>query len=134
MTFDLNAFALDTEARPLHLVDPNDEVTPLYADKDETKPLIINLYGTASKAHKKAVEIITKKANNRGKRKPSNDEVREESAEFLVTLTASAENLVLGGEAIETPEQFKALYNNPKFSWIRNQCDSFVSDTTNFLD
>lgn len=134
MTFDLNSFAFDTESRPLHLVSPADDVSLLYADKEETKPLRINLYGIASKQYKKAAEIMSKKIAKRGKRTPTSEEIREDGTEFLVAVTASVENLVLNGEVIETPEQIKALYSNPKFKWIRDQADNFAGTSTNFLD
>lgn len=137
MTFDLNTLALSTEAEALHLTHPVTEL-PLYApvakgEDPESKPVRILLHGTASKQYRKAVDAMLKRNAKRGRREATPDESREASVDFLVALSVSTENLSLDGEEINSPEMFKKLYSDDRFSWVKAQADSFLSATESFL-
>ena len=131
IAFDLESLALQEEAE-LHLINPRDS-QPIYADKAETKPVKIKLYGTASDAYRKAVDKMMAKNAKRGKREATPAEAREQSVDFLAALSISTENLNMNGAPIDTVEGFKELYSNSKFSWVREQVDAFLGNTESFL-
>lgn len=132
--FDIStlAFAPDYE---LHLKHPGND-TKLYADKEETKPIVISLYGTASKQYRKQVtEMQTRQLRrNAKKEKPSAETLNEEAVDLLVACSAGVKNFVFEGSDFPgTPDAFRKLYSNPAFSWIRSQVDEALGEVGNFL-
>lgn len=137
MSFDLNQLSLTTDAQPLQLNHPVTEAPLFVPDEDgrddESKPVSILLYGTASKQYRKAVDVMMKKNAKRGNKQATPDEMREGAVEFLVALAAGSTNLDLDGEAVTSPEQFRKLFSDERFSWVKAQCDSFLGTTEAFI-
>ena len=131
--FDLSSLALK-ETFALQLKHPV-EGYPLYADKEEKKPVVINLYGKASKQYQKAVTAMQSRALRRQAKKTeaTPEMLQSEALALLEACSESAENLVLDGKPIATPADLRALYENPKFSWIREAVDEALGETSNFL-
>ncbi len=137
MSFDLNTLSLSTDAQPLQLVNPKSQA-PIFVPKadgsdDETKPVTISLYGTASRQYRKAVDAMMKKNNRRGNKQATPDEMRESSVDFLVALAAGSENLSLDGEDVVGPEAFRKLFADDRYSWVKEQCDAFLGNTETFI-
>lgn len=133
MSFDLSSLALK-ETFALQLKHPV-EGYPLFADKEEKKPIVINLYGKSSKPYQKAVTAMQSRALRRQAKKAevTPEQLQSESLAMLEACSESAENLVLDGKPISTSAELRALYENPKFSWIRDQVDESLGDLSNFL-
>jgi hypothetical protein len=131
MSFELNQLALEDQAA-LHLTHPATDM-PLYADKEETKPVQIILKGQASQTYARAVDAMMKAAAKRGKREATPAEAREQSVNFLVALSVTAENLTLDGEPVDSQEAFRKLYSDERFGWIKTQVNEFLGKTEAFL-
>lgn len=118
------------ETATLNLVDPETGVEM----EEDGKPVSIEIYGKASKQHRKAVEVLNKRIEKRGNRKVSLDEMKKDSIDFLVAISVSTTNFVDDEDKpIETAEQFAELYSDDEISWIRDQVSNFASDDVNFL-
>lgn len=131
MAFNLKTRALKKDTFPLQLRDPLDD-TPL-VDPDTGKPVIIHVFGTASKEYRDAVRAMQGRQLKRGNKKATVAEIQEEGVELLVAVSESAENLELDGGPVGSPASFRTLYSSPEYSWVREQVDAAVGDITNFL-
>jgi hypothetical protein len=129
--FNLDSLALKTDCVFVQLRHPeNDE--KLWADKDQKKPVGVHVYGTASKEYRAAVNAMQNRQLKRSG-KPKAEVIREEGVELLVAVSERAENLEFQGKPITTPAQFRELYSDPRFSWVKDQIDAAVGDTAAFL-
>jgi hypothetical protein len=119
------------ETATLNLIDPETDSEI----EVEGKPVSITVYGKASKQHRKAVEVLLKRREDRAKQKKKEtlETGRADSIEFLVALSVSSDNLEYNDELVETAEQFKELYSDEEISWVRDQVNSFISVDTNFF-
>lgn len=131
MAFKLDSKELNDTA-VLHLKDP-ETGNEMYEDDAETKPLTITLYGRGSRKYRDALAEVQRTALKRGNKKPSLQEQMDDNAKFLATVSKSADNLELNGEALDSFDTFLALYTNPKLVWVREQADAFLQDTASFL-
>lgn len=130
--FNLNSLSLKDTVN-LHLKHPvTDEL--LYADAEETKPVQIVLYGTASTQYRNAVAAMQSRSLKRGKRPATIDEMRDESVRLLAACSDSGVNFDYQGEVPTTTEAFKQLYADPSFSWLKDQVDAGLGDISNFLE
>jgi hypothetical protein len=132
--FDISTLALKAD-HELHLKHPLTE-TKLFADAEEKKPVMILLHGTASKQYRNQVQAMQTRQlrRNAKKEKPSAETMNEEAVELLVACSAGTKNFVFEGtEFSGTPEAFRKLYSDPKFSWLRAQVDEAIGDVGNFL-
>lgn len=131
--FDINSLALAAD-HTLHLRHP---VTgdKLYADKEEKQAVEVLLYGTASKQYRNAVSAMQTRQlrRNAKKEKPNAEVMQEESVELLVACSAGSKNLSLDGKAVSTAEDFRKLYSDPRYSWLRTQVDEALGEVDNFL-
>jgi len=130
--FDLNSLSLkDTvELQLRHPV--TDEL--LFADEEKTKPVAIVLYGTSSKQYRNAITAMQNRALKRGKKQPTAEAMREEGVELLVACSEKAINLSYKGAAVDNDAAFRELYSDPSFSWLKDQVDAGLGDTSNFLN
>lgn len=129
---DIKSLALKKDTFPLQLRHPGDD-TPLFDDEDKKKPVRIHLFGTASKEYRDAVRAMQNRQLKRGSKKATAAEIQEEGVQLLVAISESAENLEVDGQKIGTPGSFRDLYENPEYSWLREQVDAAVGDISNFL-
>ena len=131
--FDLNTLALN-DTFTLQLSHP---VTgdKLFADKEETQPVSITLYGTSSKQYRNAVAGMQNRQLRRTakKEKATAEVMREESVSLLVACAAGSNNLAYEGQAVVTDTNFRALFSDARFSWIKDQVDEALGDISNFL-
>jgi hypothetical protein len=132
----LSKYAIQ-EKSTIHLRDAGDEL--MYADgkdglPDPKKPMLVHLYGPGSKQHAKAKAAASNRAMDRFKKKGKSDstyeEQIEETAKFLVSCTASMENIDHNGLTGE--ELYKAVYTDLEFCFIPQQIDKYLGDTANF--
>lgn len=131
--FDLSSLAFK-ETFALHLKHPLDG-TLLYADDAQSKPIVINLYGKASKQYQRAVTAMQSRALRRQAKKTeaTPEMLQSEALSLLEACSESAENLTLNGKEVKTKEDLRALYEDPRFSWIKDQVDENLSEASNFL-
>lgn len=101
--------------------------------EDEGTPVTFTLHGTASRQHRKAIDVLVRKKKQRGNREATLEEARKESIDFLVALSVSVANMEYKGQAINTPEAFADLYSDESLSWVRNQVSDFVGSVDGFL-
>lgn len=129
--FNLDTLSLKdtTELQLRHPV--SDEL--LFADKDQTKPVAIALFGTSSKQYRNAITAMQNRQLKRGKKPATADLLREESVTLLTACSDKAINLTYKGNAIDSDEAFRALYSDPAFSWLKDQVDAALGDVSNFL-
>lgn len=131
--FSLDSLALK-ETTTLQLRHPVTE-DALWADKEQTKPVGISLYGTSSKQYRNAITAMQNRQLRRGNKTKVNAEtLREESVKLLVACSESGVNLTYNDQPLDSPEAFEALYSDPKFSWVKDQVDAALGDPSNFLD
>jgi len=129
--FDLNTLALkETFQYPLKHPVTNEVL------QSENGPVVINLFGSASPQYKKAVTAMQARALRRQakKEKPNIEQVKEENISLLVACTDSAENLSYEGAPVVTQDDFRRLYSDARFSWLKDQIDEILGDVSNFLE
>jgi DNA-directed RNA polymerase subunit F len=133
MSFDLSSLALK-ETFVLQLKHPVDG-TPLFADKEMKKPVVVNLYGKASKQYQRAIEAMQTRALRRQAKKETikPEELQKESLDMLKACSESATNLAVDGVDVKTADELRAVYADPRFSWLRDQVDEAIGDQSNFL-
>jgi hypothetical protein len=129
--FSLDSLALK-DTTELQLRHPVTEEL-LWADKEQTKPVAISLYGTSSKQYRNAITAMQNRQLRRGKQKVSAETLREESISLLVSCSDAGINMDYNGAALDNEDAFRALYSDPKLSWVKDQVDAALGDPANFL-
>ena len=89
----------------------------------------------------KPSEVFRKLANRRLKRERKGqvstiEQVEADNVELLVACTVDWHLVTPDGKAIDldcTEANARAVYANPKISWIRNQAQEFANDSANFI-
>lgn len=128
--FNLDSLALKTESILVELRHPvTDE--PLLTDKKEKVGIYV--YGTASEQYRDAVSAMQRRALARGKKQVSVEVMKDEAVALLVAVSEKALNLEYAGKPVNSPESFRSLYADPQFSWLKEQVDTAVGETANFL-
>lgn len=128
---DIKKYAV-VETGKLHLRDANDEL--MYADGDQSKPMIVNLYGPGSKQYARAQAAQNNRMIDKLKRKGKANETAErraaEAAEFLSDCTESFENVEY--EALTDKSLANAIYSDITIGFIADQVSKFLGDWANF--
>jgi hypothetical protein len=134
MSFDLNTLALkDTTEYQLRHPATNEF---LFADADNTLPVTIELYGPSSKQYINAITAMRARDLKRKTKKlpdPTFDELKQESIDLLVACSIKVNNLTYNGAALDNPDAFRELYNNPQYFWFKRQVDEALIDPAAFL-
>lgn len=133
MEFNLDSLALN-DTTELHLRHP---VTGehLYADGDAKKePVVSILYGTSSEQYRQAVTNMQNRALKRGKKPLTAEQMKAEAIELLVACSERINNLTYKGKPVDNSSAFRELYNDPKFSWLKDQHDETIGDISAFLE
>lgn len=135
MSFDiLNAQLSDTTAFQLeHPVNG-----PIFDGENETKPVMVEVYGKASKVFRnymatQARKNAIKQKSGKADKTPTAEEVLESNAEFYATITKSITNLKMGEVEVDNFEAFKSLYANPKLDWVTSQIAQAFGEVDAFL-
>ena len=106
----------------------------LYADGDKKqKPVSIEIFGTSSKQYRSAIAAMQNRALKRGKEQATAEQMREEGIELLTACSDKANNFTYGGKPVLDDAAFRTLYADAKFSWLKEQVDAALGDTSNFL-
>lgn len=132
--FDLSTLALKSEATDVQLRHPVTD--DLLWDNPEAQegPVVISVYGPGSKPHRDAITAMQNKALKRGKKAVlTAEQLKQEGIDLLVACSAGSKNFQYNGQAVESPAQFRSLYADPAFSWLKEQIDSAIGDVSNFL-
>jgi hypothetical protein len=130
--FNLDSLALK-DTFQLQLKHPvTDEL--LWADKDQTLPVAVMIYGTSSKQYRNALTAMQNRSLKRGKKPLTAEQMRDEGVSLLVACSDSALNFKYKGAEVDTPEAFDSLYKDPQFSWLKDQVDAALGDVANFLE
>lgn len=111
---------------------------PIFAGPDETKPVMVEVYGKASKVFRtymatQARKNAIKQKAGKADKTPTAEEVLESNAEFYATITKSITNLKMGEVEVDNFEAFKQLYANPKLDWVTSQVASAFGEVDAFL-
>lgn len=128
--FNLNSLSLK-DTTELHLKNPDTEEL-LYADDAKKKPVVIVLFGTASKQYRDAITSMQNRSLKRGKKVVSAEVMKEEGIALLVACSDSAKNLDYNGAPL-VGEAFRDMYNDPTVSWVKDQVDAALGDVSSFL-
>lgn len=132
MSFNLNSLAL-SESTEYQLRHPVTEEL-LFADDAKTQPIVATIYGTSSKQHRNAITALQNKLLKRGKGKTSTAEsMREDGLDILVACTEGFSNLSYNDAPVDNDVAIRSLYSDPKFSWIKEQIEAAIEDTSAFL-
>lgn len=132
MGLNLATLALKSDATFVHLRHPaTDEL--LYADEAKKEPVGIYVYGTASKQYRNAITAMQNRTLKLGKNKTSVERMREEAVELLVAVTEKAANLEYNDEKLESAQDFRDLYSDAAFGWLKDQVDAALGDASAFL-
>lgn len=102
-------------------------------EDDDGKPVTFTLFGTASREHRKAVDVLIRKKKQRGNRDATLAESRVDSLEFLTALTQKIDNMDYQGAVLDNPESIKALYSDESLSWIRDAVNTELGSIESFL-
>lgn len=129
--FNINTKQLSDTAM-VDLLDPATG-SPLFADEAETLPLQIEVYGRSSKVYRKWQAETSRKALLRGKKVQSPEAQKEDTADFLATISKAAYNFDQDGEPIDSYEAFKKLYLTDSLYWIGDLVALSLSDLEGFL-
>jgi len=128
---DIKKFAVEPTVR-LHLRDASDEL--MYADKEKTKEMAVNLYGPGSKQYERAQSNqsnrMVDKLKRKGNANQTAEQKREENAEFLTACTAGFENVEY--EKLEGEFLAKAIYTDISIGFIADQVAKTLGDWSNF--
>ncbi len=129
--FDLANITVDLDARPLELRHP--QTGEVLKGKDG-KAWTVLLHGHDSEQYKRHARKFLNERMNAGKKNLKVEQVEREAVEQLVGLTAGWKNIVLNGEELEySTDKAREIYADPRYSWLRDQVESFASDRANFL-
>lgn len=130
--FDIASLALKSDSVEVQLRNPaTDEL--LWADEAKTKAVSVYVFGSASKEYRDARAALQSRQLKRGKQKPTPELLNEEGVTMLVAITDKFQNLSVDGKVPENASDFRALYNDPRYSWVRDQIDAGTAETSNFL-
>ncbi len=133
MAIKISSRALATNAVEFQLVDPASEDGELWFT-EEGKPVLCAIYGSASEQFRKAFSAAEAKKAARGKRKPTDDEIRADNIELWVSCTSHFTELVNEkGEPLNTPERIKEVFHNPEYQWLVTQVADNVIKQVNFI-
>lgn len=135
MSFDLNAAQLN-ETATFQLEHPING--PIFAGPDETLPVMVEVYGKSSKVFRNYMATQNKKnaikqRTGKADKAPTADEVLESNSEFYATLVKSITNLTMNGEPVDNFDSYKAMFANPKLSWVGEQINEKFNEVEAFL-
>ena len=106
-------------------------------ENGEDLPVGIDLYGPSSKQYRNAIQSLQSRALRRQakKEKATPQQMEEEAINLLVAVSAGARNLGINASGLvpKTADDFRELYSEPKFMWIKDQVDEGLGDKGNFL-
>jgi hypothetical protein len=130
---NISEFAVNPTA-PLHLKKPNGDLA--YEGGDQTKPVIVNLYGPGSKQYARVQALQNNKMINRlkrnGKVELTPEEQAEEKAEFLAECVESWENIECNGMTGKAMSLH--IFRNPAYVDLVRQVDEFIKEVSNFTN
>lgn len=132
--FDISTLALKEDTFEMQFRHPATSEL-LFSDDEKTKKVSVNLYGTASKQYRNALRGMQDRQlkRNAKKEKPSSEIFKEEGLSLIVACIDGFNNFAVGGKVPTTEADFRELLGNPQFSWIKDQIDEALGDTSNFL-
>jgi len=112
---------------------------PMFADKEETQPILFEVYGKASKVFRnymatQARKNALKQKSGKADKTPTAEEVLESNSDFYATITKSITNLNIGGVEVDNFDAYKSLYVNPKLDWVTTQVAEKFGSVEDFLD
>jgi len=130
--FDISTLALKTTSTEVQFRHPvTNEL--LWADKEKTQPVSVNLFGTASQEYRDARVAMQNRQLKRGKQKPSAEVLVEEGTTLLVATIDHFNNFAVGEWVPSNEADYRKLLNDPQYSWVREQIDEALADNERFL-
>lgn len=136
MALNLNTLALDpkSDVQLKHPVTGDPLFDGVDADGNPI-PVMVTLYGKASKQYRNAETTMMNRALKRQgrKEKPDADVIRQDGIDLLVACIAGFKNLDIDGNVPTTTEEFRQILTAPSLGWIKSQVDEALADDANFL-
>lgn len=127
-TFNLRDLAFG-ETTTVQLVNPATQ-EPLFVNDDPAFPVQVVVYGRNSKVYRE----WQVKASRKDDKKPKTAEsIKENTADFLATVTKQIINIDLDGKPLVCFDDFKHLYNDTGFIWLGEQIIEAMGDAEGFL-
>lgn len=135
MSFDINAAQLN-ETAVFQLEHPING--PIFTGPDDTLPVMIEVYGKASRVFRNYMAVqnrknAVKQKSGKADKTPTPEEVLESNSEFYATITKSITNLNMSGVEVDNFDAYKALYANPKLDWVATQVNEKFNEVEAFL-
>lgn len=132
--FDISTLALNADTVDFQLRHPATGEL-LFSDEAKTLPVAAVLYGKASKQYRNALNAMLNRSLKRKakKEKESAEVMTEEGVSLLVAVTSGFKELSIAGTVPSTEADFRSLYSNAAYSWIKDQVNEFLGDDANFL-
>ena len=131
MLFDLSTLAIP-ESAEVQLKHP---VTnePLFVDKEKTQIVGIQLASKSSAEYREAIYALQQRYLARKGKVATPEENKQESLELLLAVSLKGINFAYDGKELASAEDFKQLYEDPKFYWVKDQVDEALGEVANFL-
>lgn len=132
--FDISKLALKSDTVDIQLRHPGTGEL-LFSDEAKEKPVAAVVYGKASKQYRDALNAMLNRSLKRKakKEKESSEVMTEEGITLLVAVTAGFKELEIDGHVPTTEADFRSLYANPAYSWIKDAVNEGVADDAAFL-
>jgi hypothetical protein len=128
--FDLKTLAIKDSAFCQLKHPATDEL--LFLDEEKTQPVGVDVYSTSSKEYRNALTAMQNRSLKRGKKQVSAEVMREEGIDLLVACSIKGVNTESLGD-LSNDAAFRTLYNDARFSWVKDQVDAFLGDVSSFL-
>lgn len=134
---DIANLALPDTAE-VHIKHP--EYGKLYADKDKTDPVVIEIYSPSSNqavAYRRKVtretQRIVAKEGIKAAMKRTPEEIEEADIERLVAMTAGIRNLEYNEQPV-TLDNIHKVYRDEKMGWLTDQVRERIGGWSDFLE
>lgn len=132
--FDISTLALKTDTVDVQLRHPATGEL-LFSDEAKTLPVAVTVYGKASSQYRNAVNAMVNRSMKRKakKEKETAEVMNEEGLTLLTAITAGFKELSVNGSVPSSEADYRTLYADAKYAWIKDQVNEFVGDDANFL-
>jgi hypothetical protein len=138
---DLSKYAVK-DSSVMQLRDPSTDDL-MFADgvdgkPDETKPMTILVGSKASKAYQAAYakyqdKIMQAVKKGRNSTRDSNTN-KADTIALVAAVCSNAQNVNVGDNPLQTPEDFKKLFSDDRFYWVKEQVEEELNNTGSFIN
>jgi len=131
MLFNLSELALEESAQVQLKHPATGEL--LFADKEKTQIVGIEIEGEASASYRAAIDARSRKYLALKGKSMTPEDIRQNDVDLFAALSIRGINFSYNGKELATEEDFRELYQDPKYLWVNKQIDAAIGDISNFL-